>query len=359
MGAVFFGDAMFGGANTNHQSEYAVNQSETNHPISSDSETNNATESMAQEFSWDEDEPADEDRDSLDSVAKERESFVSTSSNEDAPGEVFSTPSEVSSMDLSDVSAGASSKTKDSLSGMQDKLSSTEDIKSVSNQVNNDLDSFFNMPKKSDASSDVVEQSTLSKPTKTEFVSNLDRTDTVGRSKNSTVEDFSTEVANAALKKEDLSIDAFEFGNSSEHNKVIDNDFVGATSSGETEPKESKATEMQSIISEDSSNDPKPSMLLTKDDENDVISGALEPVEKQVRKFKITNPKETTLPVTMSVNGEQITLKPDQTYVVNDHDGSVDVTFSRGGSFGFENKTIKNGHYRFSVTREAGWKLSN
>ena len=379
MGAVFFGDMITGGSGT-HQSDYAVNKTEMTHPgdVSANSEAAKATETMAREFTWDDDDSSNGDRDSLDTSVNKNESFVSADYSKEAPGEVFSSSNDKQSLGLSGVANGINNSTKVVAEGNEDSFNSSTDIKSVSKQVDSDLNSFFNLSEKSQSTVDVVERSTITTPketdiVETELVISPENSETFGKSKKSTGDDFGMQLAVTSPKKEELSMDAFGVGSSSHHNETIQNDFAEGSPSSKVKSTESKAVNLQSVVSKEPSEaDMKSATKGSQDNADEVISGNLEPVvdsaagsmetsssEKLVRKFKITNPKETTLPVTMSVDGEQITLKPDQTYVVSEHDGTVTVTFSRGGSFGFENTTLKNGHYRFSVTRESGWKLSN
>ena len=372
MGAVFFGDMFSGGAGTPH-GDHAAHQTELNHPsdVSNDAEASNATEDMAREFTWDDDDSSSNDRESIDTAASKAESFVSASSSDDAPGEVFSTSKDNDAFDVSDTAKDSNSSMGDFATGSDDDLKSQEDVKAVSKQVDSDLDSFFNFPKKSNA--DVVESSTTSKPAKTEFVSSPVSSDPMAKTEEASMMDFGTQLAAATPKKKEPSFEAFPGGSSEPDTEVVHNEFATEPTSSKAKSTDSKMVKLQSVVSQTpSETDQGSTASPMQADADDVISGNLEPVvdsaAKQmgstssktvVRKFKITNPKETTLPVTMSVDGEKITLKPDQTYVIREHDGEVTVTFSRGGSFGFENRTLKNGHYRFSVTREAGWKLNN
>ena len=357
MGAVFFGDVFTGGSVTPH-GDYANHQTEMNQP--SDTDATKASESMASDFSWDDEDSSDDVREPLSTAADREESFVSSTRSEDAPGEVFSTPMDTMSSDINDVAKEDVSSTKDVATGSEDTFNSSDDVEAVSTRVDSDLDSFFNLPKKTKSPSNVVDRTDSSESVDPEFVSSLNVPESVGDTKEAKVEDLSTQLT-AAMPKKELSIDAFTFGNGShQHNEEIDNNFVKESANNKTKSTETEALKLQSVVSEEPSDkDLKASKMQMQNDADEAISGNLEPVETRVRKFKITNPKETTLPVTMSVDGEKITLKPDQTYVINEHDGEVTITFSRGGSFGFENKTLKNGHYRFSVTREAGWKLNN
>ena len=370
MGAVFFGDVFSSGAGTPH-SDYAQAEMSS----SSDVQETNATETMAREFTWDdEDDSASEQREPLDNAASESESFVSANNHtDDAPGEAFSTSEDKDAFGIGDENKDSQSSMDDLAGGSEDSFNSSQNAEVVSKHVDSDLDSFFNQPKESKVDADVVDRSSTSKPTKPEFVSQLDSSDLMEKSKRSTVDDLGTQMAAAAPKKEELSIDAFANESDNSRDEPIQSDLAIEASNSKAKSTDSSDVKLQSVVSgEPSAADTKSLTPQTQADADDVISGDLEAVvsssnnqlgsnssKTMVRKFKITNPKETTLPVTMSVDGEKITLNPDQTYVVNDHNGAVTVTFSRGGSFGFENKTLKSGHYRFSVSREAGWKLSN
>ncbi len=96
----------------------------------------------------------------------------------------------------------------------------------------------------------------------------------------------------------------------------------------------------------------------------DDISGSLDSVMVKpavagpvVKEFNIKNPLQTRLPVTFLANGKKISLKPGQHYRVRQSE-AVQVKFSRGGSFGFSEKSLSEGNYEFSVTRKDGWKLT-
>ena len=93
------------------------------------------------------------------------------------------------------------------------------------------------------------------------------------------------------------------------------------------------------------------------------INGTLAPVgsmekkpEALVTKVRISNPVETGLTVTFLVNGKKISLKPQQSYVIRKAP-EVNIKFNRGGTFGVAVQSLKDGEYRFSVSREQGWKL--
>ena len=94
------------------------------------------------------------------------------------------------------------------------------------------------------------------------------------------------------------------------------------------------------------------------------MHGSLTPVGTQkkeskasITKVKISNPAETSLTVTFLVNGKKIVLKPRQSYVIR-KSPEVNVKFNRGGTFGVAVQSLKEGEYRFSVSREEGWKLA-
>ena len=95
------------------------------------------------------------------------------------------------------------------------------------------------------------------------------------------------------------------------------------------------------------------------------FSGSLQPVpvastavKPKSSNIKITNPVNTGLTVTFLVNDQKIVLRPNQSYVVSNQIEKVDVKFSRGGTFGYAQESLGDGEYRFSVSREAGWKLA-
>jgi len=95
------------------------------------------------------------------------------------------------------------------------------------------------------------------------------------------------------------------------------------------------------------------------------ISGSLQTVLTKpanstpaVKEFKIKNPLQTRLSVTFLANGKKVTLKPGQLFQIRQTE-NVKVKFSRGGSFGFSEKSLSEGAYEFSVTRKDGWKLAN
>jgi len=226
----------------------------------------------------------------------------------------------------------------------------------ASKKVDDGLDDFFNIPAKSNTSSAAPAVSAVKKEVEPEVFSQPKASEAFGSATRKSLNDLDSKVAVAAPKKAGASFDNFDFGNS----------FSQAN-------EQAKSNQAKSIVSVEPVETPSNSVSVkTQANSGQEISGNLEPVASglsgsadgsgtrstSLRKFKITNPKETSLAVTLSVRGKKITLQPDQTFVVSDSD-DIKVTFSRGGSFGFENQTLKAGHYRFSVTREAGWKLSN
>ncbi len=94
------------------------------------------------------------------------------------------------------------------------------------------------------------------------------------------------------------------------------------------------------------------------------ISGSLESVmdkpataQPVVKTFDIENPLQTRLNVTFLANGQKVSLKPGQHFVVRQAK-NMQVKFSRGGSFGFTEESLSEGNYQFSVTRKDGWKLT-
>ena len=97
---------------------------------------------------------------------------------------------------------------------------------------------------------------------------------------------------------------------------------------------------------------------------NQDFSGAFESVltkpevsSSAVKEFNIKNPLQTRLAVTFLANGKKVTLKPGQHFTITQSE-NVQVKFSRGGSFGFSEKSLSEGDYEFSVTRKEGWKLA-
>lgn len=76
-----------------------------------------------------------------------------------------------------------------------------------------------------------------------------------------------------------------------------------------------------------------------------------------VKELNIENPLQTRLNVTFLVDGKKVSLKPGQHFVLRQSEDAL-VKFSRGGSFGFEEKSLSEGKYQFSVTRKDGWKLT-
>ena len=88
------------------------------------------------------------------------------------------------------------------------------------------------------------------------------------------------------------------------------------------------------------------------------VPGAPATVKSKVYNIKITNPVNTGLTVTFLANDQKIALRPNQSYVVSNQIEKVDVKFSRGGTFGYAQESLGDGEYRFSVSREAGWKLA-
>ena len=79
-----------------------------------------------------------------------------------------------------------------------------------------------------------------------------------------------------------------------------------------------------------------------------------EPISKPIR---IYNPGKNKLPVWFVINKSKIQLKPGQYFQVTTED-SLKVRYARGGEFGVGNVVTREGDYEFSVSRQAGWKLT-
>lgn len=348
---VFFSDSLFSGGAGADASDYAVSQSD-NFDSSVEIQSPSETETIVSDFSWDdeaEETAAPSGNDGQDSF----DSLANVGHSDDAPGEVFGESDEDSRVTVKRKTSPVVL-ANESAPPIKD---GAEEMSFVSRQVdhkqvNHDLDSFFNQPEPTAKADESPKRSAIRKTAKTESVSQPASSSAQESTPSESVDEISNQLALAATEKKDEQLSAFDFGQDS---LVV-------------EPRKSSKEEMKSVVAMEPAKKFVES-LEPKSISSDAISGDLEPVisgqfndkpaEKMVRKFKITNPKETTLPVTMSVDGKQITLKPDQTYVIKESDGEVNVTFSRGGSFGFQNQVLKTGHYRFSVTRADGWKLSN
>lgn len=364
---VFFGDSLFDSGTNSDDNSFAINQ-----PVQPDDAHVSVGKSPSvEDFSWDE-QPASNNAgaaNDLGQLAAKVESV--TSKDELAPGDLFGSPDQPSvSKNVTDVDSMMDVKSDNRVAGM--------DLKTAETQVGSDLNDFFNTAPQAVDVAAAEERSPLRSPAKQEL-STWDQAPDLSLFGSSTSGN-----ANSA----DQSVSA----KTSEMADLMVQPRQGNGSSSKTrEVATMKSTEM-AVDAGMEMTDVGPSVVTSKTEEaaslldfgvtdaksnpdRSVVQGGLETVvddletvgvanpdavvEKTlVRKFKITNPKETTLPVTMSVNGEHITLQPDQTYVINDQRDEVNVTFSRGGSFGFKSQKIKIGHYRFSVSRDSGWELS-
>jgi hypothetical protein len=369
-GVFVFGDSLFSGGSSDEVSTYSVTQPNTTDAADASAVSGVAVDvadatvstggGLGSDFSWDE-EPTESPRSPL---AKPSESFVSSKQTEEAPGALYgsengqqasgSSPSAgqvTPADDFSDEFAASDLGVRNDASAVEDLVTSLESqtqpaqTQPAPGQVEDDLSSFFNLPPKTKATDaqPALARSSASTAPPSATKLNVD-----------TVDPLDTAVAVASPKADAPSLD--NFGEA----------YAGATDFAPAQ-RTKVDDEMKSVVSTKprKSAETKYEAVPDSSDAGGVISGALEPVKDKkkaqsiVRKFKITNPKETTLPVTLSVDGKQLTLKPDQSYVIQESDGDVEVTFSRGGSFGFQTKSIKEGHYRFTVSREAGWKLIN
>lgn len=367
-GIFVFGDSLFSGGSSPDADKYAVNQPKAKDTAAVAKVKTSA--STGSDFSWEDDfeEPAQSP------VNKPDESFVSTTQSEDAPGALYGPDNDSqvdesfdSADDFADTNFGASddfgASDNSNIAGVDDIETAsdipTADLQTASKQVDekqvaDDMRDFFSkapQPTDTDASTEVssVRQSEQAPSAPTAKA----------------VDPSEFDVAMASPKSSDQTADAFGAFDSEP------SDFTPAPS---TKVKD----DMKSVVAPEAKKTAQESSdVALSADAGGEISGDLEPVKSSIdqsvfagakssasvkttaRKFKITNPKETTLAVTMNVDGKQVTLKPDQSYVIQDSDGDVEVTFSRGGSFGFETKTLKEGFYRFTVSREAGWQLVN
>lgn len=354
-GVFVFGESLFSGGSSVDVSKKAVNKSVKTKQPADAADVVKASTSAGSDFSW------DEDTTEQSPIQRPTESFVSTKQTEEAPGELygsefdsdsqsFNSQSESDFDSVDDFAAsdlGSGSPLSDA--GADD-FAAASAVKDTSDQVEDDLQNFFEMaskPPESNASK------TLASGSKSDEAPKASTKSTTSQ----TADSSNFDVALSAPKSNSQSVDAFDnFGSKG-------SDFAAA-------PAKKSDDEMKSVVTPRSQKSvAKKADVAKNDDAASVISGALEPLKDAsvtgrtaktpVRKFKITNPKETTLAVTLSVDGKQVTLQPDQSFVIQQSDGDVEVTFSRGGSFGFEKKTIKKGHYRFTVSREEGWKLIN
>lgn len=347
-GVFVFGESLFSGSESESANEYAVSQPQAKQPADVEPTVRGS------DFSWDET-TIDAAQSSLESAPK---SFVSTKQSEDAPAALYGSnddsQSDESFESAGDVASSGLALSNDSTDLGADDLRPALDLDTASKQVDDDLADFFSRTPKADDSGSSTARSSVSRSVQTPSTP-----------KEKTVNPPETELAMASPINSDSSVDTFD-------------NFGSDSSDFSTAPSTEVVKEMKSVVAGEA-NKIAPKQLLdvafSGDEESSVISGALEPmkdsndqsamggsndqVNAPVRKFKITNPKATTLAVTLSVDGKQVTLKPDQSYVIQDSKSDVKVTFSRGGSFGFQTKTLSNGHYRFTVSREAGWQLVN
>ena len=348
-GVFVFGESLFPGGSSVEVSKKVASQSpKVKKPVSA-ADRVAAPTSAGSDFSWD-DETTDQ---SAIGSSKQSpvESFVSTKQSEEAPGELFGSEFDNQSDDSfgadDDFASTDLSPSDISAADVSDDFDSALDEVTASNQVGDDLGGFFNSAPAATDSSISPKQSSDSKTAQKQSVTAAN-----------TVNASDLDVALASPKSTGQSLNAFD-------------DFDAKVSDFDTTPRTKVNDEMPSVVMPQPQKvEPKKSEVTTAGaDRGGVISGALEPVKDKskgelsaktpVRKFKITNPKENGLAVTLSVDGKQVSLKPDQSFVLQQSNGDVQVIFSRGGSFGFETKTLKNGHYRFTVSREAGWKLLN
>ena len=354
-GVFVFGDGLFSSGSSGEVSKYSVSKS-TKAIKTADVSKVKAASSMEDDFSW------DDDAEERSPVQRPTESFVSTKQTEEASGglygsgfgdladDVFDSSGDFAAADFGAGDSSADADVDGSAFGLNEKT--------ASKPVDDDLSDIFGDSSKATESdpSSVRSSSHQSVQAPTTTVDSGALSD--------------LDVALASPKSSDSSVDAFDdFGSTP-------SDFNPARrTNGNAEMKsvvKSTAPKSTAQNSEVATSDAAPADATS----SSVIAGALEPVKDghasavsglsnggsgkmPLRKFKITNPKETTLAVTLSVDGKQVTLKPDQSFVLQQTEGDVEVIFSRGGSFGFETKTLKNGHYRFTVSREAGWQLLN
>ena len=350
-GVFVFGEGLFSSGSSEDISKYSARKSTRVKAAEPDLGVSSSA-SAGSEFSW------DDDTTEQSPVQRSSESFVSTKQTEEAPGALYG--SEFDSQtdrsfdaaeELAATDFGSSDNSTDADLG---DFAPGADVNTASKQADDDLSDFFdNAPKAADSETSTARAS----------IPQSTQPSTATTAK--TVDSSNLDVAAATPKSNLQDIDAFD-------------DFGPAPSDFDPAPRAKRDDDVQSVFmtKADKPGAKKSDVVTSDTDADEVISGALEPVKDSnssaasnlasgvssaapVRKFKITNPKETTLPVTLNVDGKQVTLKPDQSFVIQQSDGDVEVTFSRGGSFGFETKTLKSGFYRFTVSREAGWKLIN
>ena len=357
---VFFGESIFSGTSQSDLESNVAKVENVDVKASPETETVVATtdnrSSEGSDFTWGMDSKSDDLRDApaATPAMSEITDVKRTVVDEVAPDELVSAPKDQTTV------AKATSAAKDA-------------------QVGSDLDSFFNRssadtqtvskPAQKDNAFGMLSDDVPPKKQKTDY--SMAPSDFGSSAKSSQMTDsLDSQVATTTPETsfgDDLDLDSFDAGKQSstrsktnQNEKKPNNFATSKTGSFDTAPK--------SVVADSSLKSVQPSMdMQGSRDSSSVIAGDFEPVAQagsskattMTRKMKITNPKETTLAVTLSVDGKQITLKPDQSYVINKSDGDVEVTFSRGGSFGFKTQKLTKGHYRFSVSRESGWKLNN
>lgn len=358
---VFFGDSLFSGGSAIDESSYAVEQSAQPSETVGTTDTNSSVD----DFSWDDAAVADAGGSLNDANETVKAATKIDASNVPASESFFG-------------STEQRSVTRDVADRSSDLSDETLDLAGAEKQVTSDLADFFDTASSDSGQSRSIQRS----PVRSQIKRPLPKTDEAPATNL-----FSQPTAEEAEALVTAPMDNFD--------DLADLQFGQESSGSSAKSKSLAVAEIDSNLSVDelqedrsmetalsvTSEEPKSMIDLMGSGVEDepassLLAGDLEPVfagvnktdarmpeldlgTPMVRKLKITNPKETTLPVTMSVNGEHITLQPDQTYVINDENSEVNVMFSRGGSFGFKSQKITTGHYRFSVTRESGWKLSN
>ncbi len=355
---VFFSDGLFSDGAGTRRSEYAITD-----PIAAiaavKSQSISASAGIVNDFSWDDESNCSNQDDTDFGLLDAKEATVRTDYSEDALAEVFSDAFDDTQRSV--VKKSADRVVDDAVSQVDDWSDSASSITThdltqstsfVSKQVDSDLGKVFDELKITRGFDDEARGSSLRTPAKSGSDTRARSSETAQKSQEAPADVFADQFVLAAAKKADMKLDAFDFGAVQPDVKVNESDDESRQSvvAAIADRSKAKMTEPQSGTEH-------------------FISGSLEPVTNSTstqtqakplaRQFKITNPQETNLPVTLSVDGRQITLQPGQTYVIKETDGAVDVIFSRGGSFGFHNQVLTTGHYRFSVSRAAGWKLNN
>lgn len=361
-GVFVFGEGLFSGGSSEVATRTPVNHSATvNEPAVVADAT--ASAPTGSDFSWDDDATAlSESPESPE--GQSLESFVSTKPvTEEAPGALYGSEldgdSPVNEFASADDLAPKDFGSNDAAANLDvDQVETALKDQTASSQVEDDLRDFFNIGAKE----------------KTADVSTA-RSSDFDRAKATAASPASVSPENVDSAKVNVALATSKTNDSGIGVDVFDNFGPSAYDSAPA-ARSSVDQDTKSVFMSDESDDPSAMSDTSKASEiaatgaGSEISGALEPVKdgrssaagansEVVRKFKITNPKETTLAVTLRVDGKQLTLQPDQSYVVQKADDNVEVTFSRGGSFGYQSKTLTRGNYRFTVSREAGWKLVN